>query len=77
MKKLKLDLDDLRVDSFDTTPTAGASERGTVFGQYLETAPRWCATDGDTCDTCGGSCDGTLGNQPPHIGAIWRWVKAK
>jgi hypothetical protein len=60
MKKLKLDLDDLRVDSFDTTPAAAAGERGTVHGQYPETY-RGCNTDEETCDSCFGSCGDTCG----------------
>ncbi|MEM7354333.1 MAG: hypothetical protein AAF657_26240 [Acidobacteriota bacterium] len=43
MKKLKLDLDDLEVESFQTTPEAGDSEEGTVYG-YLSFGP------GNTCD---------------------------
>ncbi|HEX6373901.1 MAG TPA: hypothetical protein VF006_33540 [Longimicrobium sp.] len=43
MNKLKLHLDDLRVDSFDTT--AAETEKGTVFGEQC-TCPTQC-----TCDT--------------------------
>ncbi len=43
MKKLKLDLDDLEVESFQTTPDAGDSQEGTVYG-YLSFGP------GNTCD---------------------------
>ncbi|MEM7584070.1 MAG: hypothetical protein AAF560_11855 [Acidobacteriota bacterium] len=43
MKKLKLDLDDLEVESFQTTPDTGDSEEGTVYG-YLSFGP------GNTCD---------------------------
>ena len=47
MKKVKLNLDDLKVESFVTTPDA-TSGRGTVFGQV--THP-W--------DSCGGTCVAT------------------
>jgi hypothetical protein len=56
MSKLKLLLDDLRVDTFDTT--AVRMEKGTVFGEQCT-----CAT-ACTCpgyDTCGASCNGTCG----------------
>ena len=46
MKKLKLNLDDLKVESFATTPDA-ASGRGTVFGQDPTHPPE------NTCNTCG------------------------
>lgn len=54
MKKLKLDLDNLRVDSFDTTPAEGNGGRGTVFG-HAESFQYGC-TDGASCDSCAGSC---------------------
>jgi hypothetical protein len=67
--KLKLNLDDLRVDTFGTTAPAGA--KGTVIGQqqcscYTCTCPG-CPTCVDTCQqTCGTTCpftcaDGTCG----------------
>ncbi len=37
MRKLQLTLDDLRVDSFDTSPTARV-RRGTVHGQVVDVA---------------------------------------
>lgn len=46
MKKLKLNLDDLRVESFATTPDPDG-QHGTVFGQQLT----------DTC-TCINTCEG-------------------
>lgn len=66
MKKLKLNLDDLQIDSFITTPELPAA-RGTVYGHISEndacpsargcTNPsiRTCPTDADTCniDQCG------------------------
>lgn len=69
MKKLKLDLDDLRIDSFDTTPAFGERQRGTVVGAAPETY-YGCNSEGETCDTCrtcndtcwytcGVSCGGT------------------
>lgn len=72
MKKVKLNLDDLRVESFATTPPA-SSGRGTVFGQATEpqtcgagaTCYQTCTEVGVTCvnpctgNTCGASCGGT------------------
>jgi hypothetical protein len=58
MNKLKLHLDDLRVDTFDTTPVQ--KERGTVVGEQC-TCPTQCTCPGcPTCDhTCqGDSCEG-------------------
>ena len=54
-KKLTLDLDDLRVDSFDTTPAATADARGTVFGN-VDTIQYGCS-DGASCNSCEGSCN--------------------
>ncbi|HYR10043.1 MAG TPA: hypothetical protein VEQ60_19875 [Longimicrobium sp.] len=74
MTKLKLRLDDLRVDSFDTTRPA--REKGTVLGQQ-DTLPNHCypsyqpscgvsctggTCDGETCPyTCAESCNGSCG----------------
>jgi hypothetical protein len=63
MKKLKLD--DLRVDSFDTSFTE-AGMRGTVHGHYSVdgTCPLSCAGTCDpTCpDSCAATCQGTCWN---------------
>lgn len=72
MNKLRLQLDDLTVESFDTV--AAPREKGTVFGEQCTcdtacTCPG-CPTCPDTCQhtceytcddaTCGGrTCDGT------------------
>ena len=49
MKKLKLEMDDLRVDSFEVRE--GTEERGTVEGRYVTF----------TCDaSCGGTCDSCM-----------------
>ena len=60
--KLKLNLEQLSVDSFDTT----ASERptGTVFGEqctcYTNCTCPGCPTCDATCpNTCAASCEGT------------------
>jgi hypothetical protein len=50
MRKLKLDLDQLTVDSFDTNPSDD-TQRGTVQG-----FSHFCHTLLDTCDTCDPSC---------------------
>ena len=58
MNKLKLRLDDLRIESFDTT--APQKAKGTVFGEQC-TCYTQCTCPGcPTCDaTCEASCDGT------------------
>ena len=62
----KLKLEELSVESFDTTPGAGA-ERGTVFAEQC-TCPNvntcgWasCQTNCNTCapNSCWGTCDGS------------------
>ncbi|HEU4881741.1 MAG TPA: hypothetical protein VFT45_05835 [Longimicrobium sp.] len=66
MNKLKLRLDELRVDSFQTTlPPA---EKGTVIAQGVSYDPSCgvsCTTDsceGATCPyTCAESCNGSCG----------------
>jgi hypothetical protein len=64
MKKLSLRLDELRVDSFDTTPVE-SKRKGTVFGEQC-TCYTACTCPGcpscntcDTCDTCRQTCDGS------------------
>ena len=72
MGKLRLNLDQLTVDSFDTATTA--REKGTVFGEQCscqtvcscpgcptcvntECEQNTCLQSCDTCDwSCGGSC---------------------
>lgn len=54
--KLTLNLEDLSVDSFDTTATEKA--KGTVFGEQC-TCYTNCTCPG--CPTCDASCDGTCG----------------
>jgi hypothetical protein len=54
MKKFKLELDDLRIDSFSTTPAR--QEKGTVFGEQC-TCYTNCTCPG--CPTCDASCNGT------------------
>jgi hypothetical protein len=63
MKKFKLDLDDLRVESFATTPEPTA-QGGTVFG-YETTIEITCATCAgcetgtNATDGCNTQCGGT------------------
>ena len=54
MNKLKLALDDLRVDTFQTTPVE--APKGTVFGEQC-TCYTNCTCPG--CPTCDASCNGT------------------
>jgi hypothetical protein len=64
--KLSLNLDDLTVDSFDTTGTQKA--KGTVFGEQC-TCYTQCTCPGcPTCAnyaTCDASCNGTCGGTCP------------
>jgi len=61
MKKLSLALDDLRVDSFQTS--GGREEEGTVFGEQC-TCETNCTCPGcPTCDfTCPYTCEQTCAN---------------
>jgi hypothetical protein len=52
--KLKLDVEDLSVDSFDTS--ASEKPKGTVFGEQC-TCYTQCTCPG--CPTCDASCNGT------------------
>jgi hypothetical protein len=79
MRKLKLDLDQLTVDSFDTLSADGAG-RGTIEAfqsqapciiewnpTYAPTCAATCASCGGTCEqTCGGSCYATC-NEPTCV----------
>jgi hypothetical protein len=70
MRKLKLDLEDLAVESFATT-SESRGEGGTVFGQnhctcYTQCTCPGCPTCDATCNgscvnTCAASCNGTCG----------------
>jgi hypothetical protein len=73
MKKLKLDLDDLKIDSFETSHVRLRTE-GTVFGQTdtvnCGTEPYTCSPDVETvgaedCNTPN-DCDATQG--PNYLG---------
>jgi hypothetical protein len=67
MKKLKLKLEDLRIDSFTTTTTE--KKKGTVFGEQCtcwtqcgqNTCPGCPTCDASCNGTCGASCNGTCG----------------
>lgn len=72
MKKLSLKLDDLRVDSFNTTPGDRAG-RGTVHGH--DESQYSAITECESCDsfcygtywgTCGGCGDGTYRLSCPY-----------
>jgi hypothetical protein len=58
--KLTLNLEDLSVDTFDTT--AAAKEKGTVFGEQC-TCYTQCTCPG--CPTCYESCNGSCGATCP------------
>jgi hypothetical protein len=60
MKKLKLDLETVRVDTFDTGASGGSgtvqANSGGVSSDCSLHPPETC--QGNTCwDSCGGSCD--------------------
>lgn len=58
MNKLRLQLDDLRIDSFETTPAE--KPRGTVVGEQCTCYTHCTCPGGPTCDgTCYDSCGGT------------------
>ncbi len=62
MRKLKLDLNDLKVESFETTARSSDSDKGTVHG-LADTRNRISCLapceDEFTCATCGNSCHGS------------------
>ncbi len=73
MNKLKLDFEDLKVESFETSPEPEEDE-GTAYGLLghsdtsclqidcqCPTGTNTCATT-CTCSTCGGSCNGGCGS---------------
>lgn len=62
MKKITLDLDDLKVESFETTAEASDAP-GTVHG-YITRDLTLCdqCTDSTCGSTCGGSCSPTCTN---------------
>jgi hypothetical protein len=59
--KLTLNLEDLSVDTFDTT--AAMKAKGTVFGEQC-TCYTQCTCPG--CPTCDASCNGTCGDTCPN-----------
>lgn len=73
MKKVRLDLDAIQVDSFETN--GGGGQRGTVRGHYCpccccdpcvctccDTCQATCAAScNGSCDSCYDSCYGTCG----------------
>ena len=77
MKKIKLDLDQLEVESFDTTPTSVGRSRGTVYGFDEQTAvvghtcgfPSALETECVECQTGAAACtqsDSCLGTCTPQ-----------
>ncbi|HET7233407.1 MAG TPA: hypothetical protein VFJ16_25575 [Longimicrobium sp.] len=60
MHKLKLDLDQLTVDSFDTNPPAG-ERRGTVQGLARTLYDTCLCSGGGTCISCDPGCDNSVG----------------
>ena len=68
MNKLSLNLAELRVESFDTTP-ADRTPTGTVFGQDQCTCPTACTCPG--CPTCDHTCyEPGNGNTCEHTCAV-------
>ena len=67
MNKLKLKLEDLQVDAFQTTPAQ--KEKGTVFGEQCTCYTNCTCPGCPTCDTCGDTCDMTCPNGMTCYGA--------
>jgi len=69
MRKLKLDVEVLRVESFDTAGTEDS--RGTVraaedtFNADCDTNNAWCTYQTYELPSCGGSCGCTSGSGGP------------
>jgi hypothetical protein len=57
MKKFKLRLDDLQIDSFHTLPAE--KPKGTVFGEQCTCMTLCGQNTCPGCPTCDASCDGT------------------
>jgi hypothetical protein len=58
MKKLRLHLEDLQIDSFDTTTRRRG--KGTVFGEQCTCDTQCTCPGGPTSDaSCDGTCDGS------------------
>lgn len=59
MERIRLNIDDLRVESFDTTSEPPPKGRGTVFGQATEVDQTQCCSN--VCGTaethCWGNCE--------------------
>ncbi len=68
MNKLKLRLENLSVESFDTTPTQKA--KGTVFGEQCTCYTNCTCPGCPTCDnTCAYTCDDATCPACPTCGA--------
>ena len=52
MNKIKLNLDQLEVESFDTTPTSVGRSRGTVYGFHAETLNNCFTVNYTDCEVC-------------------------
>lgn len=50
MRKLSLELDDLKVESFAAAPAA--APRGTVLARDADTSLEVCGSGGETCGSC-------------------------
>jgi hypothetical protein len=88
MKKIRLELDTLAVESFDTT--AGKSEeRGTVHAhrppyteglecESIDVCTNWDCTYATECGTCGatncGTCYGEASCCPTFCGTCYDWT---
>jgi hypothetical protein len=83
--KLKLNLDELTVDSFDTTRSE--KPKGTVFGEQCTCytnctcpgCPTCDASCNGTCDascngTCDASCNGTCGDSCDYCGTAYDYT---
>jgi hypothetical protein len=64
MKKLKLNLEDLRVESFETMPPNVRGRGGTVFGKFDTGDCRDTQADCTTIENCSAGCSDYCTNEP-------------
>ncbi len=69
MKKITLNLDDLKVESFNTTPEATGRGKGAVFGYDCGCPPGCNCTCPDTCVNTCPACD-TLTDCPDYFSCL-------
>jgi hypothetical protein len=78
MSEFRLDLDDLKVDSFMPKQWPRRGAKGTVFAQNTDPTDLNCTEPGDTCGntgsceaTCEPMCDSNLGCPTEQTACVW------